>query len=161
LKYFKVNVNTCLRSYITLIFKSKVNIKFFNLENLKLIEVLLNETDFYYTFTISLNAYNLLNYNFNYTNNTVVKPFMLIKTENEMDVDSESIEASRAKQINVVINRRVNEEPFKIDFEVTDRESKFNFLFQRYKKMLLIKVKGIKPPKNLRTKDYQEIVKYL
>jgi hypothetical protein len=63
-------------------------------------------------------------------------------------------------KISPIINMREGVDPFVIDRE-KEIENLNQILFTRYNKILLIKSKCLKPPKNLRTKDYQEIIKYL
>jgi hypothetical protein len=99
---------------------------------------LINETEFSYSYYISTNAYKMLNYNYEFEK-----------------------QASSLKKVAVVINRKEGVEPFSIDSDKELENAKFKILFARYKKMLLVKVKSIKPPKNFRNKDYQEIIKYL
>ena len=42
-----------------------------------------------------------------------------------------------------------------------EKIEKFDFIFSRYKKILLVKSKALKPPINLRKEDYKEILKYI
>jgi len=38
---------------------------------------------------------------------------------------------------------------------------KLNIIFAKYKKIFLVQYKSLKPPKNLREKEYKTIFKYL
>jgi len=73
-----------------------------------------------------------------------------------MNIDS----GKTNKNFTILINENENA-PVNLDDQMDNQDSKFKILFQRYLKLYLVKVKSIKPPKNLRLKDYQEIVKYI
>lgn len=99
---------------------------------------MINETDFAYSYSIKTSAYKMLNYNY--------------------DTEKQSL---NQKKIPVVINMKQGIEPFSLESDKEMENSKFKILFVRYKKMLLVRVKSLKKPKNLRSEDYQEIIKYL
>jgi hypothetical protein len=109
-------------------------------------DVLLNETNFCYSFPISEFTTTFLNYNFNKL------------TDSEMD-------GERSTEMNrLVINRNhlnENQRPFELDTKFKNDDEKFRILFTRYKKMFLVMKNSLNPPKNLKPKDYQEIAKYL
>ncbi len=61
--YYKIDLNKCNRKYINLIFEEKVFfIVYFY--NLSMIQILLNETNFSFSYTISRQLYELFKYNF-------------------------------------------------------------------------------------------------
>ncbi len=52
--------------------------------------------------------------------------------------------------------------PFNIDTDIKhERGMKFNIIFSKYKKLFLVEYKSLRPPKNLKERDYQQIIKYL
>ena len=114
------------------------NIHFDNQNNNKILEILTNETDFCYAYSLTSYAYRLLNYNFN-----IDQP------------------PSSQNKIYAVINRKQDIEPFLVDSDKDLENLKFQVLFARFKKMLLVNKKSIKHPKFMRNKDYTEIIKYL
>ena len=115
-----------------------------------MVEVLLSELEFCYSFKISRNAYDVLNYNFPIT-----------PESDKMEVDGAEND-SQKKEIRVVVNKSGDREDFSLDLVTNEsKDCRFRIIFHRYKKLFLVRSKSLRPPKNLRPKDYQEIIKYL
>lgn len=79
----------------------------------------------------------------------------------EVDDQTNSI-AENQRETKILLNKREDIEPYHLNFE--DRvglKGKFSILFARYKKLFLVQYKSLKPNKNLKDKDFQQIVKYI
>ena len=94
-------------------------------------------------------AYNLQGYNFDFSKNEVEK--MDVEGQNELEIHREAT---------IIFNQNNNLEPFNLDSKF-ERDMKMKILFSKYKKVFLVKYKSLKPPKNLRDREYQQIFKYL
>jgi hypothetical protein len=139
--HYKIDMNKCNRKFINLIFEEKVFLIFY-FYNPSIIRVLLNETNFSYSYSISNKLYDLFKYN--------------------SRQEDQSLQENQNSVIVVINNGMVSEknEIFNLDSKFNEDE-KMKFLFERYHKLFLVLKKGMKLPQNLQFKHYKEISKYI
>jgi hypothetical protein len=123
-----------------------------------MIEVLLNETNLKYDFTITKKAYSILGYNFQNekedtqsSSPTNLNRTVSINDNNDiLNIDKNST--------NLLTN---SSESFHLDTYFKEPNDKFNIIFTRYKKIFLVMGKSIKAPKKLKFNHYQQLLKYI
>ncbi len=134
-------MNRCNRKYINLIFEEKVFL-FFNFYNPSMIQILFNETNFSFSYTMPRQLYELFKYNF--------KTAEELRSENVVTV--------------IINNGNVSDknEIFNLDTKFNGNdEEKFKFLYERYHKLFLVMKKGLKLPQNIQFRHFKEIAKYI
>jgi hypothetical protein len=139
--HYKVDMNRCNRKYINLIFEEKVFL-FFNFYNPSMIQILFNETNFSFSYTMPRQLYELFKYNF--------KTAEELRSENVVTV--------------IINNGNVSDknEIFNLDTKFNGNdEEKFKFLYERYHKLFLVMKKGLKLPQNIQFRHFKEIAKYI
>ena len=138
---YKVELNKCNKKFINLILEEKVSL-FFNFYNPSMIQILLNETNFSYSYTVPRQLYDLFKYNFK--NNEELRP------ESPITVIINNGELSDACEI------------FNLDTKFNGNdEEKFKLLYERYHKLFLVLKKAQTIPHNLQMRNFKEIGKYI